>query len=117
MSNTHTTPRMRRLDDILVVESWLISVIEYIAIHTTARRSRKRGLELARPDQSAGNTVVYFNCVKRKHSLLLRRWLEQNQAIPCILPEYINHVFLCDFLRDFRSSMSPCLTRGEWGYG
>ena len=72
MANTHTTPRMRHLVcrevqpvkwtmGIVVVESWLMSATEYIAIDNTPPRpgvhvDGRSGM--ARPDQSAGHAKL-----------------------------------------------------------
>ena len=69
-------------DGILVVESWLISVTEYIAINNTPLRPRVHvdgRLGLARPDQSVGwsrlaedpTTILLLIVAKNKHCFIL----------------------------------------------
>ena len=93
----------REVDEgILVVESWLTSATEYIAIDNTPLQpgvhvDGRSGM--ARPDQSAGhanlnsNNLCLFNYVKCKHCyipfvfLALGAVARVNQVIPYILPE------------------------------
>ena len=93
----------REVDEgILVVESWLTSATEYIAIDNTPLQpgvhvDGRSGM--ARPDQSAGHTnlnsnnLCLFNYVKCKHCyipfvfLALGAVARVNQVIPYILPE------------------------------
>ena len=94
-------------DGILVVESWLMSATEHIAIDNTPLRpgvhvDGKSGM--ARPDQSAGHAKLKSQqpfCVivaKNKHAvyIFVRVALGAvvNQEIYYLLPDYINYVSL-----------------------
>ena len=100
----------REVDDgILVVESWLMSATQYIAIDNTLLRPGVRvdgRSGMARPDQSAGHAKLKSkqplfclflhrtNIVYHLYMLLLGRWLESVRWFIFLLPEYINHVSL-----------------------
>ena len=85
---------------ILVVESWLMSATEYIAIDNTPLRpgvhvDRRSGM--ARPDQSAGHAKFkskqpLFCLFLPRTSIALGAVARVNQVISILLPEYINHV-------------------------
>ena len=91
-------------DGILVVESWLMSATEYIAIDDTPLRpgvhvDGRSGM--ARPDQSAGHAKLKSKqpCLTSIVFILfvlvaLGAVARVNQVISIFLPEYINHVSL-----------------------
>ena len=89
---------------ILVVESWLISATEYIAIDNTPLWPRIH--VGGRPDQSTGyakfksTTLVLLPFIKNKHCFILFVFdalgveAKVSWLIPCVLPKYTNHVSL-----------------------
>ena len=97
-------------DGILVVESWLMSATEYIAIDNTPLRPGVHvdgSSGIARPDQSACHAKLKSQqplfCLivaKNKHEaynivrVTLGAVARVNQVINYLLPEYINHVSL-----------------------
>ena len=95
MANIHITP-MRHLcavrcdDGIPVVESWLISATEYIAIGSTPPQLRiyvDRRLELARPDQSGG-----YAKLKSQHPLFVFLIIANNKL--CCIHSFALVVFV-----------------------
>ena len=96
-------------DGILVVESWLMSATDYIAIDSTtsARNSCRRKVRNG-PTRSIGwsrqaqesTTIVLLITANNKHCFILDAHValgavaKVSWVIPCVLSEYINHVSL-----------------------